>query len=285
MVRYEPGFRAGASVSQWPVDIYTLEGEMTAGDRTYSASGAEAVSHDVLEGEMTAGDRTYRLDTYHYRPAGTPIGPVCSSEGVTRLLFTADSTDPAKSPPDEVFVQNVVTDVEPDPPTFRAVDASADGSFGASGESAREMFDHGHLPAARGSLGGAAGHVGERWRKVLRRDPVADIAVRVQRVHKVGVLDCVEKVHRHPWIEEVLLIRGNNQDYDAALDGHWRWIPGTYVCRPPGDCLHGDATKLDDDYYMVVRSGWTPDDEKAAEWRAWQDATEVPLPGPIDFQE
>jgi hypothetical protein len=26
LIRYEPGFRARASVSQWPIDIYTLEG-------------------------------------------------------------------------------------------------------------------------------------------------------------------------------------------------------------------------------------------------------------------
>jgi hypothetical protein len=265
MIRYEPGFRAEASVSQWPVDIYTLEGE------------------------MTCGDRTYNRDTYHYRPAGTPIGPVSTREGITRLMFTADSKDPAKSAPDEIFVQSVVTDVAPDPPTFHTrqstVEKGLDASFGATKETAREMFDHGHLPVDPSSLQAASENVGERWRKILRLDPVAEIAIRVQRVHKVGVRDCVKKVHIHPWIEEAFLIRGNNQDYDAAIDAHWHWSAGTYVCRPPGECLHGDATKLDDDYYMVVRSGWTPDAEKAAEWRAWQDATEVPLPGPIDFQE
>lgn len=265
LVRYEPGFRAGASTSTWPADIYTLAGG------------------------MSCRDRTYNQDTYHYRPAGTPIGPTYSPEGITRLIFTADSQDPARSGSEEIFVQNVVTDVPPDPPTFRArqstVEKDLEDTFGASAESAREMFDHGHIPADPTSLAGATENVGERWRKILRLDPVAEIAVRVQRVHKVGARDCVLKVHRHPWIEEAFLVRGNNQDYDAAIDGHWKWSPGTYVCRPPGECLHGDATKLDDDYYMVVRSGWTADPQKAAEWRAWQDATEVPLPGPIDFQE
>ena len=265
MVKYEPGFRADGWVSTLPADIY------------------------VLEGSMESGDRTYQQDTYHFRPAGTPIGPVFSGEGITRLIFTADSADPAKTSTDEIFVQNIATDIPPDPPTFRTpqstVEKGLDSSFG-SAETAREMFDHGHIPAdPSASLQGASGQVGERWRKILRLDPKAEIAVRVQRVHKVGVRDCVDKVHIHPWIEEAFLIRGYNQDYDTDIDGHWKWVAGTYVCRQPGQCLHGDATKLNDDYYMIVRSGWTADPQKAAEWRAWQDATEVPLKGSIDFQE
>lgn len=86
--------------------------------------------------------------------------------------------------------------------------------------------------------------LGERWRKILRLDTKAKIAIRVQRVHKVGVRDCLDKFHTHPWIEEVFLIRGSNQDYDSDIDRHWRWMPGTYVCRPPGECLHaGCATE------------------------------------------
>lgn len=268
MIRYEPGFTAPASVSQWPTDIYTLNGS------------------------MRCGTLNYQKDTYHYRPAGVEIGAIHTTEGINRLLFTADSKDPAASSTDEIFVQNVYTDIPADPPDFgtaqSTVEKSPDSTFGAyiERESAREMFDHGHLPAdPSASLAQASQHLGERWRKILRLDPVAEIAIRVQRVHKVGVRDCVNKVHIHPWIEEAFLITGNNQDYDTDIDAHWKWVPGTYVCRQPGTCLHGDATKLDDNYYMIVRSGWTPDPEKAAAWRAQQDATEVPLPGPIDFQE
>lgn len=264
LIRYEPGFRAEASVATWPMDIY------------------------VLEGSMQCGERRYGKDTYHYRPAGTPIGPTVSDEGIVRLVFTADSNDPAKSSPDEIFVQNVFTDIAPDPPSFRSpeaeVDAGPDARFGAADESAREMFDHGHIPAVPSTLAAAVAHKGERWRKILRLDPIAEYAIRAQRVHKVGVRDCVERMHMHPWSEEAFLICGNNQDYDHDIEGHWKWMPGTYVCRQPNTCMHGDATKLDDDYYMIVRSGWTPDQDKATEWRDWQDANEIPVPR-IDFQE
>jgi hypothetical protein len=263
LIRYEPGFRAEASTSAWPIDMY------------------------VLEGSMHCGDRTYNQDTYHYRLADAEIGPTSTQEGITRLVFTADEQDPARSSPDEVFVQNVVTDLTPDPPFHfapeSAGEAGPDARFGAA-ETAREMFDHGHLPADPATLQGAREHKGERWRKILRLDPIANMAVRAQRVHKVGVRDCVEKMHMHPWSEEAFLIRGNNQDYDHNIEGHWLWHPGTYVCRQPGTCMHGDATKLDDDYYMIVRSGWTADPEQAAVWRAWQDANEVPVPA-ISFRE
>jgi hypothetical protein len=266
LIRYEPGFRAPASDAVWPMDIYTLEGSMDCGDLSYGQ------------------------DTYHYRPAGTKVGPISTDEGITRLVFTADSKDPAKSTTDEIFVPNVVTDLPPDPPSLYApqaeVEAGPDSRFGAHepAESAREMFDHGHLPPDPTTLQGAREHKGERWRKILRLDPIAEMAVRAQRVHKVGVRDCVDKMHKHPWHEEAFLIRGNNQDYDHDIEGHWKWMPGTYVCRQPDTCMHGDATKLDDDYYMIVRSGWTADPVKATEWREWQDANEVPVP-PISFQE
>ncbi len=264
LIKYEPGFRAPACTASWPIDSYTLEGS------------------------MQCGDLWYRKDTFHYRPVGTEIGPISTEEGIVRLIFTADSPDPAKNSSEEIFIQNVVTDVPPDPPSLSAPDqldeAGPDSGFGAHGESAREMFDHGHLPANLGTLEGAREHKGERWRKILRLDPIAEYAIRVQRVQKVGVRDCVEKMHMHPWSEEAFLIRGNNQDYDHDIEGHWKWMPGTYVCRQPGTCMHGDATKLDDDYYMIVRSGWTADPEKARRWRDWQDANEVPVP-PISFRE
>src|SRR6266849_3553914 len=171
LIRYEPGFRAEAVVGAWPIDVY------------------------VLEGSLECGRRTYNANTYHYRPAGSEIGPIVTAEGITRLVFTGDSKDPAKSSPDEVFVQNVVTDLPPDPPSFRApqaeVEVGPDSRFGAFDESAREMFDHGHIPADPTSLATAREHKGERWRKILRLDPIAEYAIRAQRVHKVGVRDAV----------------------------------------------------------------------------------------------
>src|SRR5258707_12709993 len=58
LIRYEPGFRAEAAVSQWPADTYTLEGG------------------------MRSGDLTYNKDTFHYRPAGSEIGPIETTTGI-----------------------------------------------------------------------------------------------------------------------------------------------------------------------------------------------------------
>jgi hypothetical protein len=231
LVRYEPGFSAEATVAAWPADIY------------------------VLEGEMTCGDRTYRKDTYHYRPAGTPIGPINSPTGITRLVLTADSQEPGRSSPDEVFVQNVESDIEPDPPSPR--------------------FDPDH-PTLH-----------DRWRKILRRDPLAEVAVRVQRVLAPGGNGWGPQgsIQYHPWVEEVFMFAGENQDYLADIDGHWRWVKGVYVCRQPFQGLHGDSMKFDGDYHMLVRTGWSEDPAKLAEWKAAEQASAQTIPPSVTFDE
>lgn len=35
LIKYDPGFTAPETVSTWPADIYTLDGEMSAGGRHY----------------------------------------------------------------------------------------------------------------------------------------------------------------------------------------------------------------------------------------------------------
>jgi hypothetical protein len=250
IIRYEPGFRAEASVSQWPADIYTLEGE------------------------MTCGDLTYNKDTYHYRPAGTEVGPIESRTGITRIIFTTDTRDPEKSSDKEVFVQNVLADIPLGEQANKDA-MTANENFGAVTDSTQAMFNTGHI-APNPTVGGEAAPF--KWRKILRLDPKQEIAFRAQRVARAGIRDCVDEVHIHPWIEEAFLITGENQDYCADIDGHWRWTNGTYVCRPANECLHGDALKLDDNYYMLVRSGWTSDPAKAEEWKRLQDATQVRRP-------
>jgi hypothetical protein len=231
LIKYEPGFKAEARVSTWPADIY------------------------VLEGEMQCGDRSYSQDTYHYRPAGTPIGPVDCPKGCTRLIFTADSKEPGKSSTEEIFIQNVGSDVAPDPPS--------------------PLVDPKH-PTLR-----------DRWRKILRVDPAAELSVRVQRVLNPGGNGWGPqgRMQFHPWVEECFLIAGVNQDYSADIDGHWRWIPGVYVCRQPYEGLHGDSLKFDGDYHMIVRSGWTDDPARAAEWNAIQDKSASTIPIAVQFEE
>ena len=266
LVKYDPGFTAEATVSTWPMDIFTLEGEMRCGERTYAK------------------------DTYHYRPAGTPIGPIESPHGITRLIFTADSQDPAKSSSEEVFVQNVQSDVAPDPPVLRGkrstpTNEASNALLGNAPRAYQYLYDSGHIPADPSSLEDNSAQPTLRWRKILRLDPAAQIAIRVQRVLKAGVRGAPGEIHVHPWIEEVYLVSGNNQDYCSTIDGHWRWIPGVYVCRISNEGFHGNSLKLDDDYYMIVRSGWTDDPAQAAEWKADQDRTARPVPISVSFKE
>lgn len=225
LIRYEPGFTAEASVAEWPMDIYTLEGEMTAGGRRY-------IPH-----------------TYHYRPAGSPIGSVSTTEGCVRLIFTADTKDPTRSSSDEIFVQNVQTDLMPDPPP--------------PGENPAETM---------------------RWRKILRRDPIAQYSFRVQRAAKTGYRDHSDSLHIHPWTEEAYMVSGANQDYSADIDGHIQWVPGLYVCRPPNGNPHGSSLKLDAEYYLIVRGGWTDDPEVKAEWETLRQAS-ITKQLPVEFAE
>lgn len=253
MIRFEPGFRAEAAVSEWPMDIY------------------------ILEGEMRCGDLQYNKNTYHYRLAGTEIGPIETTTGITRLMFTADTKDPSKSSDKEVWVQNMLRDIPVGDLAPSGNGAGAHEVFGAADSSTQSMFDTGHIaPDLTAPAPTPASAM--KWRKILRLDPKAEIAFRVQRVAKAGIRDCIDEVHIHPWIEEAFLVTGENQDYCADIDGHWHWTSGTYVCRPANRGLHGDAVKLDDAYFMVVRSGWTNDPVKAARWKAEQDATQVPVP-------
>jgi hypothetical protein len=254
LIRFEPGFRAEAAVSEWPMDIYTLEGE------------------------MRCGDLSYNKDTYHYRPAGTEMGPVETASGITRLIFTADSKDPDRSSDKEVFVQNVLSDIPVSHGAETENGGTAAETFGGVSNSVQSMFDTGHIAPDPTAPVPPAPPSALKWRKILRLDPKAEMAVRAQRVAKAGIRDCVDEVHIHPWSEEAFMVIGENQDYCHDIEGHWHWTAGTYVCRPPHECLHGDALKLDDNYYMIVRSGWTDDPVKAAAWKAEQDATQVAVP-------
>ena len=81
LIKFDPGFRQGKTVSTWPVDSY------------------------VLEGEMTSGNRTYGPDTFHYRPAGVEFGPTETKKGITRVVFSSDEKHKASKK--EVFHQDM----------------------------------------------------------------------------------------------------------------------------------------------------------------------------------
>ncbi len=81
LIKFDPGFRQDAAVSNWPMDVF------------------------VLEGGMQCGDRRYEKDTYHYRPSGVGYGPTHTKAGITRIVFTSNQRE--RSSAEEVFVQDV----------------------------------------------------------------------------------------------------------------------------------------------------------------------------------
>lgn len=240
LIRYEPGFIAPAAVATWPVDMY------------------------VLEGEMQAGDRRYEKHTYHYRPAGTPIRPIRSQTGITRLVFTADSKDPGRSSPDEVFIQSVERDVP--------WDAGGGGQTRAIS------------PERKTSQDALMEEKRLRRNKSLRTDRLQGIRIWIYACKRSGLRNMIGEMHAHPYHEELFMVEGGNMEYMEELDGHVRWGPGFYLCRPPGECPHGDTLKLTDSTYCVVRTGWTDDPQRTAQWKAEGVRTTVPL-RPLGFEE
>ena len=81
LVKFDPGYKQETAVSNLPVDMY------------------------VLEGEMQAAELNFQPDTFHYRPAGTEYGPIDSPKGIVRLVFVADSGLPSGKEP--VFIADI----------------------------------------------------------------------------------------------------------------------------------------------------------------------------------
>jgi len=214
----------------------------------------------VLEGEMQCGDRAYEKDTFHYRPAGTGVDPIRTRAGVTRLVFTADTKDPSQSSPEEVFIQNVRADMPWDEPSQEVGGGHVQHTLGLP-----ERF--------------------ERQYKTLRRDPYANIRIWVLTSRRTGTINAVGEMHSHPYIEETFQVEGMDSEYMAEVDGRTTWVPGTYVCRPAGECLHGDSMKLTDSSYLIVRCFWTADPAKASEWKEYQDRTTRHVPREVAFDE
>ena len=198
LIKVDPGFRQEAAVSEWPADIY------------------------VLEGEMQSGDRIYAANTFHYRPGKSAYGPIESSKGCTRIIFTADTKD--KSSKEEVFIQDV------------------------------QQMTWGPSYA---DLTGK--HLGL---KTLRRDPEADISILVHTTFTPGVVAVESVYHVHDHVEEAYILEGEFEDYLGEIDGHIYWMPGFYVCRPPNESPHGDSRFLKTPVKTLIRRGWAGEGAK-----------------------
>lgn len=199
LIKFDPGYVQQKAVSEWPVDMF------------------------VIEGAMQCGNRTYGQGTYHYRPAGTEFGPVECPNGITRLMFTADSK--SVSSDEEVFIQNVKniewspSYINPDP---RIVGV-----------------------------------------KLLREDREATITVLLHAHFKPGPTRPGKHTqHYHDHHEEVFTLMGRTEDYLDEVDGHMLWMPGTYVCRTIGGSSHGDALKMEAPNIQIIRRGWIGETEK-----------------------
>ncbi len=193
LVKYDPGFKAPATTPEWPADIY------------------------VIDGSMKSGDKQYKKSTFHYRPLGAKQGPIETSEGCTRLIFTAD--DKNKSSKTEVFLPD--TSTMPWGPGYSNIDPE-------------------------GINGGT---------RVLRSDPDLRLTI-VIHTFFIPERSLVHKGHRHDHTEEAFTLEGEMEDYCGDVEGHMYWVPGTYICRPPGGSVHGDTNKWKIPVTNIIRRGW-----------------------------
>ena len=198
LIKYDPEFRAPKAAAEWPADTF------------------------VLEGSMTCGDRQYKKGTFHYRPPGSTIGPIESSEGITRLIFTAD--DKTDSPMDEVFIQDVNT--IPWGPSYSNIDPE-------------------------GINGGT---------RLLREDPDRRTTIIIHTFF-IPERSLVHQGHRHDHTEEAFTLEGEMEDYCGDVEGHMAWVPGTYICRPPNGSIHGDTNKQRIPVSNIIRRGWVGNTE------------------------
>ncbi len=198
LIKYDPGFKQEAAVAEWPSDIY------------------------VLEGEMRCGSRLYNKGTFHYRPAGTEIGPIESVNGITRIIFTSDEKD--KSSGEEIFMQD--TSTMPWGPTYSHIDPT-------------------------GEMGGT---------RKLREDPEQRVTIIIHGFW-VPQQSLPGEGHRHDHQEEAFTLEGEFEDYLGDVNGHVKWVPGTYICRPPNGSLHGDTIKHVVPMSNIIRRGWVGDTE------------------------
>lgn len=227
LMRWEPLDVPGGKGRAW---IKTLAKDDENGARTalikfdpgftqVKAVGNWPVDIYVLEGEIQCGAILYQKGTYHYRPAGTEYGPIDCPKGVTRLVFTADSK--TQSSPTEVFIQD--TALVPWQSSY---------------------LDDYDPTGTRSGI------------KVLRQDPVANISVLFSAIFSPSVRVLPDSAHIHDHIEEAFTLQGVTEDYLGEIDGHIRWVPGSFVCREPNASAHGNVTFPETPVVNFVRRGY-----------------------------
>jgi hypothetical protein len=193
LIRYSRGFQASETSGRFAADAY------------------------VVEGTMRCGELSYGPGTYHYRPAGSRIGPIESETGVTRVVFSGPE-DGGKGSRESVFIQDI--GVMPFVPSYNNPDNPEKGGV-----------------------------------KVLREDREAGISVLMNAAFKPDlVLPGIAETHDH--FEEVYTVEGEFEDYLAEVDGHVKWVPGLYVYREPHTSAHGDVVKYGLPQMTLIRRGW-----------------------------
>ncbi len=198
LIRFDPGFKQNKAVSAWPMDMY------------------------VLEGEMQCGDMHLRKESFHYRPGGVEYGPISTTEGITRLVYTSDTKE--RSAKEPVFVQDI-GDL-PWQPSYMA-------------------------PEDMSMMLGAV--------KLLRADPIAGYTLYLHNIRRPGGDSRAGLAHMHEHSEEAFVIYGEMDDYLDDIEGHLHWRAGAYSCRPPNESLHGDGIVRVAPVMVMLRIGWVGD--------------------------
>lgn len=172
----------------------------------------------VLEGEAKDGDKTLLRATYQYRPMGAEFGPFSTEVGITRYIRTGGIGDSACSP-DEVFYQDVERGI-------REWDS-------------HPQFDH------------------LEKLKVLRTDNQSHLHVSFIFGFRPGLIQKETVIHDHS--EELYVIQGGVLSaWEGDVEGRYKLIPGTYVCRQPNKSRHGHGEIFDPPWRALgIRGGYS----------------------------
>ncbi len=251
LIRWEPLAVEGSEGRAW---IKTLAKDEETGARTalikYDSGFRQKrtksnwpVDSYVIEGSMTSGEHEYAADTFHFRPAGVEYGPIESQSGITRVVFTGDTKDGSSD--EEVFIQDI-----------------------------KQM----HWGPSYADPTGV--HIGL---KTLRQDPKANYSILLHASFTPGARAVEAVGHVHDHTEEAYILAGDFEDYLGDIEGHINWMPGIYVCRPPGESWHGDSLFLKTPVQTLIRRQWTGQSDK------FYDTINKHSPGtpimPVDFAE
>ena len=94
--------------------------------------------------------------------------------------------------------------------------------------------------------------------KILRTDKQTRVQILIAWGYQAGSVGEDNMTRIHDYYEELYVVGdGEMMSYEGEVEGHFRLVPGTYICRQPNASLHGDPQVTKAGYQSITRrEGW-----------------------------